>query len=101
MKIDNVVKTKEKEEYIKTKSGVWLIKYASDVNKYFECKIDGMTMSVFEGSNFWKQSEIAISDDLISLCDALVMVQPKHTPKVMNIELLMYFISTTLFISLF
>lgn len=78
----------EKEEYIKTTSGVWKIKWASDVNRYFECRIDGMTMTVFEGSNFWKQNEKGISTDLVDLADALVMVQPGYLPVTMDKNLL-------------
>ena len=78
----------EINEYIKTKSGVWRIKRSDTADKYFECSIEGMTFTIFEGSKFWDENKTSISKDLISLGDVLVVVQPDDKTTAEDINLL-------------
>lgn len=76
------------EQFIRTKSGVWKIKVSDAGNPYFECKIDGISFTVFEGSKYWEDNAKTLSKDLIELGDCLVVNNPAKTPYTENIEML-------------
>ncbi len=75
-------------DYIKTKNGVWKIKTSDVGNKYFECIIEGVTCTVFEGSKYWEDNKKTISSDPVDLADALVMVPQGQLPSTMDKNLL-------------
>lgn len=86
MKLQDYMQTNG--EYIRTKSGIWLIKLHFDGARYFECTVDGVSFTVFEDSQYWKDNMKKISTDIIELTDALVIRKPGETPEVKDPNLL-------------
>lgn len=84
MKLEDYIQTNG--EYIRTKSGIWLVKIHFDGARYFECTVDGVSFTVFEDSQYWKDNKKCISKNIEELTDVLVVASPGNTPEAVSPE---------------
>lgn len=79
---------KNLNEYVKTKNGVWQVKYDIDGDRYFECTVDSLKYTISEVSDYWKDNVLKTTSNILDVADVLVMVQPGYLPKTMSVDLL-------------